>query len=170
MTTGAPGNTPGEATGPADRWLLPVLGRVVVIAGLLVSAWDAFILRGGTNVYGVVGSVGFAVLVLGLGVYIAGRFTLGKLYSENVRFGPGHRLVTAGPYRYIRHPMYLGVLLEVLSAPIILSSLYGLVVMLLTIPLIFHRIGIEEKALVSMFGDDYRAYSRKTKKLIPYLY
>ncbi len=172
MATRATGQTTEKAGEPnhADRWLLPVFGRLVVVAGLVVSYWDAFVLRNETNVYGGVGTVGFLSLFLGIGLYIAGRLTLGRLYSEKVRIRSDHKLVTRGLYRYVRHPMYLGVILFVLSAPIILESLYGFIVMMLLVPMIFHRIGIEEKAMTSKFGDDYLAYTRKTKKLIPYIY
>ncbi len=153
-----------------DRWLLPVGGRLVVVAGLAVSAWDAFVLRHETNIYGGVASAGLVLLFLGLGIYIAGRATLGKLYSEKVKIRPGHQLVTRGLYRYVRHPMYLGVILFVLSAPMILTSLYGFIIMLLLVPMLVRRIGIEEKALVSEFGEEYLEYARRTKKLIPYLY
>jgi protein-S-isoprenylcysteine O-methyltransferase Ste14 len=52
----------------------------------------------------------------------------------------------------------------------IANSLYGFVIMLITIPILFHRIKIEEEILVSRFGQEYLEYTQKTKKLIPYLY
>jgi len=52
----------------------------------------------------------------------------------------------------------------------ILGSLYGFILMLVPIPMLLYRIRIEEKALVSRFGQEYLDYASKTKKLIPYVY
>jgi len=83
---------------------------------------------------------------------------------------PEHKLITSGPYHLIRHPIYLGGILFGLSIPMISDSLYGFVIMLIPIPIVLHRIRIEEKVLVSRFGQEYLEYARKTKKLIPYIY
>jgi protein-S-isoprenylcysteine O-methyltransferase Ste14 len=115
-------------------------------------------------------ALGVFLLVLGLGIVIDGRLTLGKYFSTEVRFLPGQKLVTTGLYRYIRHPLYLGQILLYTSIPLILSSLYGFVIGLILIPLFLHRIGVEETAMKNMFGENYVAYSKQTKKLIPYIY
>ena len=154
----------------ADRWLLPVLGRLVVVAGLTLSALDIAILRHGRLIPTTFGILGYALLLAGLGLYAVARLTLGRFYSETVRIMPEHKLITNGPYRIIRHPMYLGVILFSLSIPIILGSLYGFVTILALIPMLLYRVRIEEKALVSKFGQEYLEYAHKTKKLIPYIY
>lgn len=149
---------------------LAIFAPLTVVASLVVSAWDAFVLRHEVEIYGGIGVIGFAMLFIGLGVFAAGRISLGKQFSVKVRVRPDHRLVTSGLYRYVRHPIYLGVILYALSAPVILESLYGFVVMLVLVPLILRRIRVEESALTAKFGLEYVEYVRRTKRLIPLVY
>jgi len=143
----------------ADRWLL-VVGRLVVVAGLVISALDIAILRHGRFTLTAVGVLGVALFLAGLSLYGVARLTLGRFFSEAVRIMPEHKLITNGPYRIIRHPIYLGEILYGLSIPMILGSLYGFVIMLALIPMLLHRIGIEEKVLVSRFGQEYVEYAQ----------
>jgi len=82
----------------------------------------------------------------------------------------GHQLVTEGYYAQIRHPIYLGEIGRALGLAITLSSLYGLIFMILMIIFLLIRIEIEEKMLIEAFGEDYIEYQKTTKKLIPYIY
>jgi protein-S-isoprenylcysteine O-methyltransferase Ste14 len=154
----------------ADGWLLPILGRIILVAGVIISALDHSITQYGKFAITAFGIFGVALFVVGLCLYAVARLTLGRLFSEVVRIKPEHRLITEGPYRIIRHLIYLGEIIIFLSIPIIFCSLYGFFVMLALIPLLLHRITIEEKVLSSRFGKEYEEYARKTKKLIPYIY
>jgi protein-S-isoprenylcysteine O-methyltransferase Ste14 len=153
----------------ADRWG-PILSGLVWFAALIVSGLDIEILQDGKYSFTVVGITGVAFLLAGLGLYEVAHRTLGELFSEAVRIMPEHKLITSGPYHVIQHPIYLGAILFGLSIPMISNSLYGFVIMLIPIPILLRRIGIEEKVLVSKFGQEYLEYARKTKKLIPYIY
>ena len=75
-----------------------------------------------------------------------------------------------GIYRVVRHPIYLGAILVTLGLPIGTSSWIALPPMLLLIPLVFYRMHIEERLLLEEFGDGYRAYMARTKRLVPFLY
>ena len=81
-----------------------------------------------------------------------------------------HRLVTDGYYKHIRHPVYLGEIGRVVGLAITLSSLYGLVFMILGVVFLLIRIEIEEKMLIEAFGEEYKEYQQITKKLIPCIY
>ena len=81
-----------------------------------------------------------------------------------------HRLVTDGYYKHIRHPIYLGEIGRALGLAITLSSLYGLVFMIIGTVFLLIRIEIEEKMLIVTFGEEYIEYQKNTKKLIPYIY
>jgi protein-S-isoprenylcysteine O-methyltransferase Ste14 len=153
----------------ADRWL-PVLSGLLWLAAIVISVIDLVILQHGRYNLTAVGIAGAALLLVGLGLYGIARRALGKLFSEAVRIIPEHRLVTGGPYRLIRHPIYLGEIFFGLSIPMILGSFYGFIIMLAPIPMLLYRIMIEEKILVSRFGQEYLDYASKTKKLIPYIY
>jgi len=153
----------------ADRWL-PVVSGLLWLGAIVVSVMDLVILRHGRYDLTSVEIAGAAFLLVGSGLYGIARRALGEFFSEAVRITPEHKLVTVGPYRLIRHPIYLGEIFWGHSIPMILGSLYGSIIMLAPIPMLLHRIGIEEKALTSRFGQEYLDYASKTKKLIPYIY
>jgi protein-S-isoprenylcysteine O-methyltransferase Ste14 len=164
----------GEKSPPEEesvvKWVLPVAGRLVLITGLLVSALDHATHQQGNLVLTPIVILGIALFVVGLGLYFASRLYLGRFFSEKVRIRSDHRLITKGPYRYIRHPIYAGEILYFLSIPLIFSSIYGFVIMMVIIPMLLYRIGYEEKVLSSKFGQEYEAYIRRTRKLIPFIY
>lgn len=89
-------------------------------------------------------------------------------YSGHVEVQTDHRLVQSGPYRFVRHPGYTGFLLMALGVAIGYSSLIGLAAIpVLLLPGLAYRMKVEERLLTEQFGEEYRAYARKSKKLIP---
>jgi len=81
-----------------------------------------------------------------------------------------HCLVKDGLYKHVRHPLYLGEILRNLGFVIIFSSIHGTLIVLLASTFLFFRMDIEEKMLIIVFGEEYKKYKRKTKRLIPYIY
>jgi protein-S-isoprenylcysteine O-methyltransferase Ste14 len=153
----------------ADRWV-PILSGLIWLADIVVCVLDIVILQHGIYSLTYVGIAGVALLLTGLGLYWVAYRTLGKFFSEAVRVLPDHKLITGGPYSLIRHPIYLGEILFAFSIPMMTNSFYGFVIMLVTIPILLHRIRIEEEVLVSRFREEYVEYAHRTKKLIPYIY
>lgn len=82
----------------------------------------------------------------------------------------GHRLVRDGLYKHVRHPIYLGETLRNLGIVLILTSIYGVLLVAVASAFLLLRIGIEEKMLLEVFGQEYREYQRNTKRMIPYVY
>ena len=113
--------------------------------------------------------LGLALFVVGLTIALVALFTLKRSYSSSLVIREDHRLVTHGIYRYVRHPVYLGALVAIMGAPAYASSAYGALVLSALVPLVLLRIRIEEGLLIEQFGDEYRAYRARTKKLIPFL-
>jgi len=97
-------------------------------------------------------------------------FVLGNRFSGLVAIQPGHRLVTTGVYRVIRHPSYLGLLITSLGWALAFRSGVGLVLTALLIPALIARINSEERLLSGEFGDEYESYRARTSRLIPGLY
>jgi protein-S-isoprenylcysteine O-methyltransferase Ste14 len=114
--------------------------------------------------------VGIALIVLGFSVEIISQITLGRNYSSTLVIREDHQLITHGIYNFVRHPLYLGVILISLGFPIFSSSLFGLLVMLAMIPVFLIRIKLEERLLVEEFGNVYREYMQRTCKLFPFIY
>jgi protein-S-isoprenylcysteine O-methyltransferase Ste14 len=83
----------------------------------------------------------------------------------------GHRLVQSGPYRLVRHPGYTGFLLMALGMAVGYSSWIALAAIpLLLLPGLAYRMRVEERLLAEEFRDDYWAYTRRAKKLIPWIW
>src|SRR5208337_2504152 len=94
-------------------------------------------------------------------------FVLGHRFSGLVAIQPGHKLVTRGVYGLIRHPSYLGLLVNSLGWALAFRSGVGVLLTLLLIPPLLARIRAEERLLHSQFGAAYDAYRSRTWRLIP---
>jgi len=111
---------------------------------------------------------GLVLILSAVALRVWTRAHLRGLYSGHVEVLAGHRLVQSGPYRFVRHPGYTGFLLMTLGVAIGYSSLIGLAaVPVLLLPGLAYRMKVEERLLTEQFGEDYRTYIRKSKKLIP---
>jgi protein-S-isoprenylcysteine O-methyltransferase Ste14 len=111
---------------------------------------------------------GLIFILLGLSVRVWTRLTIGGMYSGYLRVKVGHILVTEGPYRTIRHPGYAGFVLLALGLAIGYCSVIGLAAIpVLLLPGLAYRMRVEERLLTDRFGEEYRAYAHRTKKLIP---
>ncbi len=116
-------------------------------------------------------AAGLALFGLGLALRVWVRLALGRFYSGRLQVKSGHRVVTGGPYRFVRHPGYAGLLLEASGMVVGFSSLLGgLAWLFLLVPGFICRIRIEEKLLIDEFGDKYRQYARRTTRLVPGIY
>jgi protein-S-isoprenylcysteine O-methyltransferase Ste14 len=115
--------------------------------------------------------IGIAILVTGLLIRWAAIFTLRRYFTSNVAIIEGHRIIDRGMYRYVRHPAYAGSLLSFIGLGLSFSSWISPIIMVIPIFMAFHyRIRVEEDALTRAFGDDYREYMKRTKRLIPGIY
>lgn len=114
--------------------------------------------------------VGVWMFLLGVIIRLVAIATLKKNFSGRLRIREGHTLVKNGIYRWIRHPAYLGLILLYLGIPLIVSSVLGFLVILLIVPLLLHRIKLEERMLIERFGAEYEEYRGHTKRLIPFVY
>lgn len=115
-----------------------------------------------------VGCTGFALVGLGLSIHLAGMLALGKWWSPSVVIADDHLLVETGIYRFIRHPIYSGILLTLLGFGLALSNWLSIAVLILPNAAgIAYRIHVEEQALRRHFGAAYDSYAKRTKRLIP---
>jgi protein-S-isoprenylcysteine O-methyltransferase Ste14 len=112
--------------------------------------------------------VGGFVFFAGLVLLIGARLVLRGSYTAHLAGQVGQRLVERGPYRFVRHPAYLGQLLMALGVAIGYSSAIGLgAIPILLIPGLAYRIRVEERLLTARLGETYAAYVRRTRRLIP---
>ncbi len=113
---------------------------------------------------------GLTLFVVGLTIALVAVFTLRRFYSSSLTIIEDHQLITHGIYRFTRHPIYFGVLIAIMGAPVYAPSLYGFLVLSLLFPIFLNRIRMEEEMLIEEFGDAYRTYRETTRKLIPFIY
>jgi protein-S-isoprenylcysteine O-methyltransferase Ste14 len=98
-------------------------------------------------------------------------YVLGRFFTRDVAIRPGHEIIQAGPYRWVRHPSYTGSLLGILGIAVCLDNWVSLGVIAVVCFAVFaYRMQVEEDALLAAFGADYHGYMRFTHRLVPWLY
>jgi protein-S-isoprenylcysteine O-methyltransferase Ste14 len=113
--------------------------------------------------------IGVALLVIGLGFTVWARRRLGRNWSGSVTLKEDHELIRTGPYRWVRHPIYTGLLLGFVGSAISLAEWRGVAAVALAIYALMLKIRLEEQWMIETFGDDYRRYRAEVKALIPFI-
>jgi protein-S-isoprenylcysteine O-methyltransferase Ste14 len=111
---------------------------------------------------------GVLCLTMGLWLFYRSHADLGTNWSVTLQVRENHQLITHGIYRFVRHPMYLSLLVYSLGQALVLPNLlagpgYGLAMLLVFIL----RLRPEERMMLEVFGKDYEAYRVHTKRLVP---
>ena len=111
-------------------------------------------------------SMGFGFLLRHWSIFI-----LGKYFRTTVEVEKDHKVVRTGPFRYIRHPSYTGMILFCIGYGLVAQNWLSLIAALLFPAVsLLYRIKIEEAALVQGIGVEYVQYQKKTKRLIPMIW
>lgn len=112
--------------------------------------------------------------VSGLGSFYIRRraiASLGRFWSLHVEIRENHEFVRSGPFRFLRHPVYFSMILELLAFILICQAwTTALFTPVLFIPILILRVRIEEAALLDKFGNAYRQYQQSTPAIIPGLW
>jgi protein-S-isoprenylcysteine O-methyltransferase len=161
----------GKGASSADRGSLSLLW-IVILASIYLSVMLARALPqlsfGPRPMFEI---IGIAVFAAGISLRGYAIVVLGRFFTVNVAIARDHRLIEAGPYRFVRHPSYTGSLLAFLGLGICYCNWASLAGLMIPVLAVFRRrMQVEEAALVAAFGDRYRDYIRRTKRLIPAIY
>jgi protein-S-isoprenylcysteine O-methyltransferase Ste14 len=113
--------------------------------------------------------LGLALMVIGMAFRWYAIRVLGRSFTYTVATRPDQTVVQAGPYRWIRHPSYTGALLTILGVLICMTNPLGFLGLIPPLAGYAYRIRIEERTLVQNLGEPYRAYMKRTKRLIPFV-
>jgi protein-S-isoprenylcysteine O-methyltransferase len=116
--------------------------------------------------------LGIVLFAAGLALRWYSIVQLGRFFTVNVSIAADHELIESGPYRFVRHPSYTGMLTAFLGFALTLGNWAALLIMMVPVSWVFvYRMNVEERALRAALGERYVAYSGRTKKrLLPFIY
>ena len=117
---------------------------------------------------GFVEAIGFIIFLAGLGLAVWARIYLGNNWGMPMTQKRDPELVTGGPYRFIRHPIYTGILAATLGCAVA-DSLWWLAVFVIMALYFIPSAVVEEKTMAKLFPNDYPAYKKRTKMLVPFV-
>jgi len=176
------GQTPGKKRSVRERWkeatrvegtarviLLMVNGVFLLIAIVLYLLSPQWMLWSQFPIHDWARWIGVGLGVLSLPFQIWVHRTLAKHWSSFLKLQEGHSLVTTGPYRWVRHPMYTQSLMFFIALTLVSANLLILIGFLIAFIFTFTRIPKEEQMLLERFGDEYRLYMKRTGRLLPRL-
>jgi protein-S-isoprenylcysteine O-methyltransferase Ste14 len=116
-----------------------------------------------------IGKIGVAVTVAGIALAIWARWHLGENWSATVTLKEGHELISSGPYRHVRHPIYTGMLLAFVGTALALGEYRALISVCIVLVAFYAKAKKEEHFLAQEFGDKFREHSRRTGMFLPRL-
>lgn len=115
--------------------------------------------------------LGITLFVSAMWLFWRSHHDLGKNWSPTLQVRAEHTLITRGIYHKIRHPMYTSVWLWSIAQALLLPNWIAGISGIITFGILYiARISNEEQMMLDQFGDEYRAYMQKTKRLLPYVY
>ena len=110
------------------------------------------------------------ICFLGLTICVWARHTIAGNWSSNVTFKENHELIQKGPYRYVRHPIYTGILLMLSSLAPVFGTLNAYLSILVFFALYWYKLRQEETLLTQHFPNEYPEYKSRVKALIPFIF
>ena len=154
-----------ERLGPTIIERLPLLAGVwmLALARWLPAALTRRFLAEGPAL----ALVALVLVAAGLAVAYWARTHLGRNWSGEVMVKEGHSLITSGPYRWVRHPIYSGIILALIGTALATGAPNGFIGLALIALGFLVRVRLEEALMRQTFPGEYDAYRRHTARLIP---
>jgi protein-S-isoprenylcysteine O-methyltransferase Ste14 len=113
--------------------------------------------------------IGALLLAAGLAFAVWARIVLGRNWSGTVTVKHDHELVRSGPYRYVRHPIYTGLLLGFAGTALALAQWRGVLAVVIVFVALWRKLRLEERWMAEQFGAQYERYRREVAALLPFL-
>jgi protein-S-isoprenylcysteine O-methyltransferase Ste14 len=152
-----------ESLGSRLAHLIPL-----TIAAVLLWPWRV----AGLHLYertDLVRVIGTVVVAAGLGFAVWARLHIGRNWSGTVTVKEGHELIRTGPYRFVRHPIYTGLILAVLGTAFVLTRPRGFVAVAIVFLSLWRKSRLEERWMEETFGEAYARYRAEVAGIVPYL-
>jgi protein-S-isoprenylcysteine O-methyltransferase Ste14 len=155
----------GVKEGRASWRRIPLNGLIALAVILLLR-----VIRGGSLAVHspVLGAIGAVVFASGIALAVWARVHLGRNWGMPMTQKAEPELVTSGPYRFVRHPIYSGLLTALLGTALA-TNLIGLIIVVLLGGYFYYSASVEERNLVATFPTAYPAYRSSTKMLVPFV-
>lgn len=112
---------------------------------------------------------GAMLVAIGLAFAVAARVWLGTNWSGTVTVKQDHELIRSGPYAYVRHPIYTGLLLALIGTAVVVGNGRGVVALALLLASFVYKLRIEERFMRQEFGGAYERYCAEVKALVPFV-
>jgi protein-S-isoprenylcysteine O-methyltransferase Ste14 len=152
------------------RWARFTGFRVaIILIALLLLRLRVFQRYRGVTVDPWLQGIGLAIFLLGLALAVWARIYLGRNWGMPMSEKADPELVTTGPYRVIRHPIYSGIILAMVGTTIAVSLYWLIAVVVLGAYFIYSAV-VEERHMAEVFPDAYPRYKQSTKMLIPFIF
>lgn len=113
---------------------------------------------------------GFAITLAGLALAVWARRRLGPFWASAIEIKTGHRLIQDGPYRLVRHPIYAGIMLGALGSGIADGDIGGSTGFAVIAASFIAKLRREERFIAMAFGEEFRAWRKRTWALVPFVY
>lgn len=143
------------------------LAVAVVLLGPGEWYGHSFLREGFVSHAGLAPALGLAACAAGAALAFWSRHVLGSNWSAVVEVKQAHTLVEAGPYRWVRHPIYTGLLAMFLGTAVLVGDWRGLLAVAVVFASFWRKLRLEEQWLAAHFGDRYARYAGRTKALVP---
>jgi protein-S-isoprenylcysteine O-methyltransferase Ste14 len=153
-------------------WTSELVFRIAVAAGAVAATWISSVASGAAiHPAAVAAWLGLGLLWCGMALRLWSFRTLGRYFTVVVQTSSDQPVITAGPYRVIRHPSYAGLLLAIIGVGLLIGNWWFLVILTGAVggALVF-RIRVEERALLVNLGAEYRTYAASHKRLVPFVW
>jgi len=112
---------------------------------------------------------GIGLTWVGVAIAVWARYSIGVYWSARVTLKEGHQLIRSGPYAFVRHPIYTGMLLAAIGATLVVGEWRGIIAVVLLLAAHSRKAMREEALLIKEFGDEYALYRKHTGFLFPRL-
>lgn len=141
----------------------------IIVGTILYNQFELFVLPEETHVY--FNLFGITLYVIGILLRYVSSITLGRYFTRDVEVSSDQQLISKGPYRFLVHPLYLGLFLLVIAVPIYFAQvLWILGAFSFFGKVILTRMKSEEKALEETLGETYTKWRKKRYRFIPWIY
>ena len=145
--------------------------RVLLVLGIILLAYPGPRLRPANPLLwpqsAVTVAIGLGLVIVGLSIAVWARRHLGKYWSGRITLKVDHHVIQSGPYAFVRHPIYSGILLALLGTVISIGTVRSCIAIALMFISFVVKLKLEERWLCAHLGAEYEEYRRRVKALIP---